>query len=867
VFDLNDDMLTRVSTNSTPIDRLPEAPPSSVETRRVENPLDSNTGQELHKRLLSYYRQELDRQSENRFQMAIDEDYKDNIQWSEEEAQTLKDRGQAPIVYNVTATSLNWIIGSEKRGRTDFKILPRGKEDSKPAERKTKLLKYLSDVNKLPFSRSRAFEDAITVGIGWMEDGAQDEDDGEPIYSRYESWRNILHDSASTELDMSDARYIFRSKWVDVDVAKALFPRRSAQIDSAIIDASLYGSFDMVDGDVPMDYQEFDRTSYGVARTLVSHKRQRVRLIECEYRVPEKVERLRGGVFKGEIYDPNNPRHREAIDSGASSVASKVMMRVRLAHMTTKDLLWEGPSPYAHNRFRFTPIWCYRRGRDNLPYGIVRGVRDIQDDINKRASKAQHILSSNKVIMDEGALPDGTTMDDFAEEVARPDAIIVKRAGKTMELNVDRELAMPHLELMSRGINMIQQVGGVTDENLGRQTNASSGIAIQRRQEQGSLATNKPFDNLRLAVQMQGEIQLSLIEQFFTDQKTFRITNERGTPEFIDLNDGLPENDITRTKADFIVSEAEWRATMREAAAAQLSEMITKMPPQIGMMLLDLAVENMDLPNREEIAKRIRSVNNMKDPDQQEPTPEDIQRQQQAEKQAAAQEAMFMAELEGKQADAQKKRADAQKAEVQADREQRLAVGDSVAATVNAMTAAQAVITMPTIARVADGILQEAGWKNYAGQTPSGIPIGLPPLPGTQPIQRMPMPAQPAQPMPEIAPPGPVQEQPQPQPQPMPEPQQAMPAPVARPPISMPPLASLGTGNPPIGMGGPNAESNAAVEAVKQIGDGTMAALTAVTDAIATMAQEIAQLKQPKASKVVISKQADGTFVGTKVEE
>ena len=726
MFDLRDEGLTRVNTNATPVDRMPEAPPT-VETPAPKNDLDVSKKIELHRLLLSYYRQELDRQSENRFQMAIDADYYDSIQWSEQDAAILKDRGQAPIVYNVIAQTVNWIIGTEKRGRSDFKILPRTKDDSRAAELKTDLLKYLSDVNRLPFSRSRAFEDAIKVGIGWLEDGAQDEDDGEPIYSRYESWRNILHDSASTELDFSDGRYIFRSKWVDVDVAKALFPGHDAQIDSAVIDASLYGSFDMVDGDVPMDYMEFDRTNYSVARTLVTHKRRRVRLIECEYRVPERVQRLRGGVFKGEIFDPTDPRHIEALRTGASDVASKVMMRVRLAHMTVKDLLWEGPSPYRHNRFRFTPIWCFRRDRDNLPYGIIRAIRDIQDDINKRASKALHILSSNKVIMDEGALPENVTLDDFAEEVARPDGIIIKRPGKELVINAERDLAAPHLELMSRSINMIQQVGGVTDELLGRTTNAVSGIAVQRRQEQGSLATNKPFDNLRLAVQMQGELQLSLIEQFMTEQKSFRITNQRGNPEFVDVNDGLPQNDITRTKADFIVSEADCRATMRQAAAEQLMDMIGKLPPQIGIMLLDLAVENLDLPNREEIAKRIRNATGMKDPDQTEPTPEDMQREQANAVAQQFQMEMGMAELAEKKAKAVKTEAEAARAKFAAEREQALAVGDRVAATAEAMVAATAVVQLPTIAKVADGILQEAGWQNYNGDVPSGIPVNMPP--------------------------------------------------------------------------------------------------------------------------------------------
>ncbi len=840
MFDLRDQNLTKVDKLSTPVDRLPDQ--GAMVEPAPTNRLDSEDSQELHARLIAYYRQELDRQSENRFQMAIDEDYYDNIQWSEEEAAQLKERGQAPIVYNVIAQTINWVIGSEKRGRTDFKILPREKEDTAPAEIKTKLLKYLSDVNRLPFARSRAFEDAIKVGIGWLEDGAQDEDDGEPLYSRYESWRNILHDSASTELDFSDGRYIFRSKWVDVDVAKALFPGREAQIEDAVVDASLYGSFDMVDGDVPMDYMEFDRSNYSVARTLVSHKRRRVRLIECEYRVPEKVQRLKGGVFKGEIYDPNDQRHIDAIDSGASRLANKLMMRVRLAHMTVKDLLWEGPSPYRHNRFRFTPVWCYRRGRDNLPYGMIRSIRDIQDDVNKRASKALHILSSNKVIMDEGALPEGTTIDEFAEEVARPDAIIVKRQGKELVLNAERDLAAPHLELMSRGINMIQQVGGVTDELLGRTTNAVSGVAVQKRQEQGSLATNKPFDNLRLAAQMQGEIQLSLLEQYCSEEKSFRITNERGTPEFIRINNGLPENDIISTKADFIISEADWRTTMRQAAAEQLMEMIAKMPPEVGLMLLDLAVESMDLPNREEIAKRIRSKTGMKDPDQTEPTPEDIAQQQNAAEAAAFQKEMAMAELEGTKSDTLKKQAEAFRAMVLAEKEKATITNLNVDSMDKAMVAAQAVITMPTISRVADGMLQEAGFA----PPKVSIPLSLPPMQGTQPFPQAPQPPQPQMQAP-----------------------MGMPAPTRPPAIAMPPQQGLAQ-NMPMAAAAKQAETQAltaSVAAMKDISQGTIGALSEITEAIASMAESMKEVSRPKQSKVVIEKQPDGSFVGKKVDE
>jgi hypothetical protein len=752
VFNLEDDKHTKLIKDG-PIDRMPAADPGD-EPEKPENRLDSEEIGDLHGRLVSFYRQELDRQSENRMQQAVDEDYYDHAQWTEEEAKILKDRGQAPIVYNVIAQTLNWIIGSEKRGRTDFKILPRGKEDAKPAEGKTKYLKYLSDVNRTPFHRSRAFEDAAKVGIGWIEVGAQDEDDGEPIYMRYESWRNMLWDSASTEIDGSDMRYQFRSKWVDEDVAMALFPDRAEQVKNSVTDYVSAGSNDLSDGDEAMDQAEMSMEDSGANGTVNVHRRRRVRLIEAWFRMPATVKRIRGGMFSGEVYEDDNANHKEQIALGKAVLTEKVMMRTRMAIMTPSEMLYEGPSPYRHNRFKFVPVWGYRRGRDGLPYGIIRGLRDIQDDINKRASKALHILSTNKVIMDEGALPDGMSVDEFVEEVSRPDAVLVVKAGKRMELNVDRELAPAHLDLMSRNISMIQQVGGVTDELMGRTTNATSGVAVKARQEQGSVATNKLFDNLRLAVQMEGELELSLMEQFVTDEKAFRITNMRGTPEFVTLNDGLPENDVTRTKADFVISEADWRATIRQAANEQLTDMMMKMPPQVALVMLDLVIEGMDIENREELVKRVRQINGMRDPDATEPTPEEQEAAQAKAIEAQAQEAMFKTELALKEAEVALKQAQANKADADADRAKRQMIGDSMTAAVAAMEAATAVVTMPTIAKVADNLLQEAGWKDI--HTAAG---GLPPMP--QPMPPAPAPMQ----QPPDAPNGMVPDQTQLQPQ------------------------------------------------------------------------------------------------------
>lgn len=698
MFDINDPENTRVKSGLPA--RLAE---EGIDTEYVSdeapqgNPLDDEAHHLLHVRLLGFYQRELDRQNPNRIQQAIDEDYYDNDQWTEEDAQTLRDRGQAPICYNVISQTINWIIGSEKRGRTDFSVLPRGKEDAKPAERKSQLLKYLSDVNRTPFHRSRAFEDGVKVGLGWLEDGVTDDDDKEPVYSRYESWRNMLWDSASTDYDIEDARYVIRNKWVDLDVAIAFFPDRAALLERSASASDRYGA-DLANGDEVMDFSEDERETLGRGLAEHSGDRKRVRMLEVWFKTPERVQKVVDGPMSGDIVDPNNPQHAEAAQAGM--VAERMMMRMNVAIMTTSGLCYVGPSPYRHNRFPFTPIWGYRRGRDGMPYGVIRSLRDIQDDINKRASKAQFILSSNKVIMEEGAVKD---MAEMMEEVARPDGVIVVQANKRFDIDVDRELAASHMQLMSQGITMIQSVSGVTDELMGKTTNAKSGVAIQARQEQGSMSTSKLFDNLRYAVQTQGEKQLSLVEQYFTDQKQFRITNQRMQPEFIDVNDGLPENDITRTKADFIISDAEWRASLRQAQTEQLLEMMTRMPPEVALVTLDLIVESMDLPNREEIVKRIRQVTGQRDPDATELTPEEQAAEQSKQQAAQYQQEVANAQLRAMIAKAVKDETASQKVQTEM-------ANTNVNTQKSAVEAAQTAMLAPGILPVADALLKESGF-------------------------------------------------------------------------------------------------------------------------------------------------------------
>jgi len=189
------------------------APDIAGASSAPESPFDSQPMLALHDKLTSWYDAEWNRQASNRFQQALDEDFYDGMQWTQEDAQALIERGQAPLVFNEVKPTIDWIIGTERRTRVDYKILPREKDDEALAEIKTKLMKYVSDANKLPWHRSMAFADAIKGGVGWLEVGIRSDGDAE-----LPRWINHIRSTAVLQPRRSiigPIEQLFSASWVD----------------------------------------------------------------------------------------------------------------------------------------------------------------------------------------------------------------------------------------------------------------------------------------------------------------------------------------------------------------------------------------------------------------------------------------------------------------------------------------------------------------------------------------------------------------------------------------------------------------------------------------------------------------------------
>lgn len=645
----------------------------------------------------SWFTAELQRQAANRYQMALDDDYRHNMQWTTEEAAAVRARGQNPVVYNEIAPTIDWLIGTERRTRVDFLVTSRTDDSDaayEDAQVKTKLLKYLEDVNRTPWERSRAAEDCFTVGLGWLETGIRAEEDEEPVFVRYQDWRGMLYDSLGTRLDGEDWRYQFRFQEVDLDIAEAYFPDKADLLRKAVMEADKGSYLEWWNGQpimgmtsgLPQKWSPFD------AEAWEKNPRERVLLIECW------------------SSEPNT-------DSG------NVKMRKRVSVMTEYDTLVEQWSPFAHNKYPFIPLWCYRRGRDGAPYGVARRARGPQDMLNKQMSKAQFRLATNQIVMEKGAI-DKEVMDadEIRDEANAPDGMVILGTGGMEKFQVRQGAALVEADLLlaQHNIQSIRQGSGVSNEARGLNDKARSGKAVIAEHEQGSLVTTAPFDNMHLARQLEGEIVLSLIEQYYTEPKIFAVAGESKRNDYERINAPDPQtgevlNDITKRTADFVIGDQPWRQSLAEGAFQSTMELMSQLAsvaPQAVISILDLVFEmNPNLPKRETILKRIRAVTGAVEPGE-EDSPEQKAKQQQ---QAAVAQAQFQAQMAQLQATIREAQAKGEKLEADA-------MAKRLEALYMAAQGAQVLAIAPGITPIADELLKSAGFDDRGGAPGLGEP-------------------------------------------------------------------------------------------------------------------------------------------------
>jgi len=523
-------------------------------------------------------------------------------QWKEADIATLEAEGRPVLSINRIKPTIDLQKGIEIRSRTDIDAKPRGALDGGAADAITAGFKYIQDQNNADHKISDVFFDGLKAGIGWIEVCLNDDPFEEEIAINYLDWHKVGWDPYARELLFDDARYMFKEKWVDQDIAEQTWPDKKDEITATMEEAAAVTPHVR---ELPDQYKSGKPVSY------VDTARKRVLLVQMYFK------KVQLGIFlklkNGDVKEIS----AEALDRDPLLVSSPDVIRVSKLPIQkiwkaifTGDVLLEEEEPlgFQHNRFPLIPFICYL-DEDGHPYGMIRNMKDPQREINKNRSQYSHIITTRRVFFETGALRDPLTAK---KEISRPDAWIELNQGmlnqKRFQFSQDVAVAREHFEIMREAKQELQEVSGAVEEQMGQQTNARSGIAIEARQRQGATINTEPFDNLRLSKRRMGELMLSMMRQYWDYEKVIRVTDDKtGGDKFITFNKG-GENVISQGRYDVIVSDHPETETTRNWMSRTLMDFASKMSPDIAMAVMEIAFEMSDVPNKDAVIGKLKEA-------------------------------------------------------------------------------------------------------------------------------------------------------------------------------------------------------------------------------------------------------------------
>ncbi|HEY7823642.1 MAG TPA: hypothetical protein VIG24_12445 [Acidimicrobiia bacterium] len=442
------------------------------------------------------FRTFLDNTQEARADSELARDYYDSKQWTSEQAQILKQRGQAPIVINRVAPKIDFLLGVEKTNRTDPKAFPRTPDHDKDAEAATDALRYVADKENLDDLFSTAWEELCIEGVGAITVEVEERRGKMEILIEAVHWDRFYYDPHSREKDYRDSRYFGVSAWLDKAVASKMFPEAKADIE-ALLD---HGYEDETFGDRPS--------------TWVDSSRQRVRVNRHFYLDDE--DRWNVVYFSGNV-ELRKPKVSPFVDEDGDPVCPIIAQSMFV-------------------------------DRENNRYGLVKRLISPQDEINHRRSKALHMLSSIRAWQTrDGVIPDRY---DFLNQLSQGKGVATANGVKGVDWDIlsNGEYAQGQLLMLQEAKNEIDSIGanaslaGKEDRNL-------SGRALLARQQGGLTELGPAFDNLRhLKLRVYRAIW-QRIRQFWDDERWIRVTDDEHGAKFVGLNQPMTRGDVLLEQA------------------------------------------------------------------------------------------------------------------------------------------------------------------------------------------------------------------------------------------------------------------------------------------------------------------------------
>lgn len=559
-------------------------------------------------------------------------------QWDSALKARLERRKLPAMTINKTMSAMMSIMGEQVNSRADVTFRPSESGTPEVAAALDKLHLHIANDNKLDFVESTVFDDAIITGRGFYDIRMNfDRNIRGEIAITADNPLNIMVDPDAEEYDPTSWSGVINSRWYSGNNIIGTFGQDAYDELKNRPQSSM--GYDFID--------ERFHSFAGRTRTALNgddnpeamHRRYRV--VERQH-MQHKVVPHFVDLQTGETAPIPSDWARDKIAKVRQHTGFEVIKRAaRIVYwtVTVDDLvLHDGESPYRY--FTVVPYFpIFRRG---ATLGFVEGQIDPQSMYNKTLSQMFHIV--NTTANSGWKLKAGSLQNMTADELESRGA----ETGLVMELDDVNNAEKIQPNQVPTGLDRLgyllaedlKEVSMVPDSARGfdRADVAAKAIMAKKAASSGNFA--KALTNLQFSRQLLAERELDLIQRFYTEERTYRITGGGLQPEQeqLTINQATPEgeiiNDVTLGEYSVIITPAPARSDFEETQfqeAVQLRELGIALPDHV-------VIEHSHLNRKAELAEQVKQRTGWGDPsemDQQMQQLEQQLKQLEAEKVAA----------------------------------------------------------------------------------------------------------------------------------------------------------------------------------------------------------------------------------------
>ena len=484
----------------------------------------------------------------------------------------LEERGQPIVTENLIKPKIERLVGQHQRQHSTVSVLGRNAGvDEQTASEASDIFRWVDQTNGSEFEEAECYKDGFISGFSVLEIVSDDDGSENPrIVIRHENPFYIVPDPHSRRYDWNeDAKFICRSKWMDLDDAIEMWGDKPgvAQKLLACVNSLPGGSLSGSTG--PLDPNVLRQSNWN----YFDPYRGRLRPVEVHYKrhVTKRVLITKTGV-RVEL-DYLGPRQAQSQSPG-STVESESSEEMWLGIYCGGVLIHHERHQDQDGLFSFVPYFADRK-KSGEPFGGVRNLVSISQEINKRRSKALHLMSTNQAIVSQNAVED---MAEFASEKARPDGIMKVR-GKPedhVQLIKNQDMGASQMSMHAESKQAFNMVAGDDPTNQGQASQMRSGVGKAREQMATDLVNMPLFSNIRRTRQIKLKKVWGLVGQHFTDDLVFQITDDPNAAKVV----SLPKDRLSALRDmtfNFVISDVEDSLTLQ----SEQFEIVATTLPQI----------------------------------------------------------------------------------------------------------------------------------------------------------------------------------------------------------------------------------------------------------------------------------------------